>query len=252
MQAVDEIYDRMGRYLPPDIKTNPIPMRSQKSNPLVPRPGRCARTGIEGDVVGWIISDTGGIRCPTNPKLIWMLGYQNYIREGKVKDFRILGNVAILPDRILSSFHFAAKIPGLSYIQSSGDLLRQVVNGDQPYLLLSFGKNIDDIFGNGLRYSSDGILEVNGELKIQGMTIENRRVDFRMARRLVGLGLDWDDLSHYCYLRNRTAHSDHERNSILAEIASLRAKFGDAGRNLVALSRQVTREDLLLGRWLQK
>jgi hypothetical protein len=249
--AVDECYERIGRYLDPDISAVPIRMGSSVKH--IPHQGRCERTGLIGLVVDHKKSEAGTV-VPTHTKLLWMVGYQNRKnRDGTFKPYRLLGNIALLPDVVLSTIDLAAPIPGLRVIERTKELVKQAIAADR-YLFLSFGKNTDRTLGNGLRYSVGGRLEVNGELKIAGGETINQSIDFRLPRELAGFVDDvaWDDIYRYCTLRSRTPQSETEQRSIMAEMQTIRGKLGRHARTLLVMSRQVTKQDLRLGRWLSQ
>lgn len=243
--AIDECYDRLGRYLKPDIGRVPIEMGS--GHAYTPYQGRCSRTGIEGPIVDHLKSEVGAV--PTHAKLMWMLAYQDRINrsDGRSKPYRLLGHIALLKRDILSTIDFTNPIPHLVVVESGKELVRRL-GQDDKYLLLSFGKNADRVLGNGLRYSCGTHLEINGETKFAGIEITNQPIDLAVPLQLAAIGLDWDAAFLYHSLRNRPALTPDED----AKMAEAKTRLGPNGKAMVRLARQVSRQDLRLAKWLSE
>lgn len=243
-EAIEECYERLGRYLFPDITVSPI-IRTT-GDTCVPREGQCSRTGVRGSVVIWDKSD--GTVVPTHTKLLWMLGYQN--RVGR-SSYRIsFGEVAFLPKTILSTVAWADKkgalIPGMRVVETRRELIQQALGQDR-YLLFGFGKNADKNFGNGLRYSSGNIIELNGVMSISNIDFENQSIDFHIPLEISRMKLDWKVVFPYCRLRKKESLTETEH----ARMMELKQKLGPNANRMMVLARQVIDEDLRIGRWLE-
>jgi hypothetical protein len=241
-EAIEECYDRLGRFLAPDCASRPILMGS--GNRYEPYLGRCSRTGVTGQTIHYQKSD--GSIIPTHTKILWLAAYQN--RVGKTSYRLSFGCIVLLPDVILSTDEWAdranVRLPGLR-VAKTKEILREAIQTER-YLVLGLGKNIDRMLGNDLRYSYGTKMEVNGEVKIAGLDIANQTIDFANALRLAELNLDWDNARRYWELRNRATPSEKE----LDEMHTLRATFGEHSHLMMRMARQVTRQDLRIAKWL--
>lgn len=243
--SITELYQHVGRYLNPTIRDGVV-LDKRGAVKYRIREGRCARTGLTGPVVDYVKSEHGVI--PTLTTLLWMFAEQTIPKaDGTVIDQRIGAapnrTIVLTAKHVLTNVPFQAKIPRLKVVKMN-DLLR--ASETQDCLLLAFGQNLDTIFGNSLRHSIGGNIEVNGEFEFGRLKLANTSLSLAMAHRLAKSGIELDRLVRIYRLIVRDNRSDRQYEQLEGLCRPLTPKQ----QKMLPILRQAAWKDLTLARIL--
>jgi hypothetical protein len=212
-QGVNQLYERVGRYLAPPIQTDHVILKHRRF-PI--REGKCSRTGLIGGVVDYV---QGTMVLPTLVTTLWVFVTHPLPSKtpGVIKDQRLGGVVSnqiiiLTGDKVITNVRFQTAIPNME-VMNTKSIMRLITGGLNDFLFVSFCRSNNRVFGSGLRRSYD-VLDVNGDLNIGYQKISNSAVPYRIASEIVETGLSHQQVKDLYTLIVKDELTDHERDRL--------------------------------------